>query len=591
MSDHLKYFTEHPSRIRLRRHRRRQSRSLLRSPRRSDRRALHPDHDQPVPPHQRMGRPGRHPRRRAPPTPAHPGHPHRFGRLPAQAHRRHDRQPVPPRPRRGDRGHPQRKRDHYPHDPRDHRPRPRGPDHPHCSGRSDRMTSSHYGGQPRPLPIRPRPVTGETTLSYIRRLARANHLRPNYLRRCLRDAGHDGIRLDWLAIMAGRPVTSLERALADTANPAQRFPARQNRRQADKAALLATIRTDAYQHGLSIRGISDRHGVGRRVVLQALDSPVPRPRKKPSRRTSRLDPFTATIDDILTQDLNKPHRSRRTVKSILDELTTRHGLLDISYSTLRGYVAHRRSLLRPPSPPAPADTVGTTSAAPRAARRGTRMSWSPAHHAVEHEDLPRLRDLLDAGHDVEDDNGDGWTLLRHAVDVEHDGHVQTGEPLHTDVTAFLLACGPTHSDAATAYRSSRKQQTAGTGWPSTSCAAGSTEVSSPTRPDPQPAPATRSHQAGKPGTDFSDRNCVPDRLRWHRDNVHWQRTVRSDRTWPECGDWRSVWVGPVARCTRQPERRTRVAGAAAEAERASTVRKVRGGPTSVRGGTGARQLA
>lgn len=69
------------------------------------------------------------------------------------------------------------------------------------------------------------------------------------------------------------------------------------------------------------------------------------------------------------------------------------------------------------------------------------MTISPAHLAVEHEDLPRLRDLLDAGHDVEDDNGDGWTLLRHAIDVEHDGHVQTGQPLHADVTAFLLARG------------------------------------------------------------------------------------------------------------------------------------------------------
>ncbi|WP_424536662.1 ankyrin repeat domain-containing protein [Sphaerisporangium viridialbum] len=69
------------------------------------------------------------------------------------------------------------------------------------------------------------------------------------------------------------------------------------------------------------------------------------------------------------------------------------------------------------------------------------MQWSPAHLAVEHEDLPRLCELLDAGHDVEDDNGDGWTLLRHAIDTEYDGHVQTGEPLHADVTAFLLTRG------------------------------------------------------------------------------------------------------------------------------------------------------
>ncbi len=69
------------------------------------------------------------------------------------------------------------------------------------------------------------------------------------------------------------------------------------------------------------------------------------------------------------------------------------------------------------------------------------MTWSPAHQAVELGDLPRLRDLLDAGHDVEDDGGRGWTLLRHAVDVEVDSHDQTGEPLHVDVTAFLLARG------------------------------------------------------------------------------------------------------------------------------------------------------
>jgi len=74
-------------------------------------------------------------------------------------------------------------------------------------------------------------------------------------------------------------------------------------------------------------------------------------------------------------------------------------------------------------------------------QRTPAMSWSLTHLAVEQEDLARLRDLLDAGHDVEDDHDHGWTLLRHAVDVEHDSHVQTGAPLHADVTAFLLARG------------------------------------------------------------------------------------------------------------------------------------------------------
>lgn len=66
---------------------------------------------------------------------------------------------------------------------------------------------------------------------------------------------------------------------------------------------------------------------------------------------------------------------------------------------------------------------------------------SPAHQAVADHDLGRLRELLNAGHDVEDDNGDGWTLLRRAIHAEADRHARTGEPLHADLTAFLLVRG------------------------------------------------------------------------------------------------------------------------------------------------------
>jgi hypothetical protein len=80
----------------------------------------------------------------------------------------------------------------------------------------------------------------------------------------------------------------------------------------------------------------------------------------------------------------------------------------VSYSTLRDYVtSHRRRLALPVEP--------------------TNLI-TPAHQAVEEQDLLLLRDLLDAGHDIEDDNGDGWTLLRHAIAVEQDRHRQTGEP-------------------------------------------------------------------------------------------------------------------------------------------------------------------
>ncbi|MCG3752285.1 MULTISPECIES: ankyrin repeat domain-containing protein [Amycolatopsis] len=65
---------------------------------------------------------------------------------------------------------------------------------------------------------------------------------------------------------------------------------------------------------------------------------------------------------------------------------------------------------------------------------------TPAHIAVEMSDLPALRDLLDQGVDV-DEECNGMTLLQHAIDVEGDGHVQTGTPLHVDLTAYLLARG------------------------------------------------------------------------------------------------------------------------------------------------------
>jgi hypothetical protein len=47
----------------------------------------------------------------------------------------------------------------------------------------------------------------------------------------------------------------------------------------NQAALFAAIRRDAAERGLSHRALADRYGVHRRTVLQALQSPVPAPRK------------------------------------------------------------------------------------------------------------------------------------------------------------------------------------------------------------------------------------------------------------------------------------------------------------------------
>jgi hypothetical protein len=285
---------------------------------------------------------------------------------------------------------------------------------------------------PRPLPFRPRPVAGETAASYVRRLARANHLRPGYLRRYLRDPGDPGqVRLDWLAVLAGRDQAALERALT---SPHRGPRPRPTARKHDKAALVTEIRHDAEQAGLSVRALADRHGVHRRTVRQALASPVPAPRKRPTGRTTKLDPFKDAIGTILQQEADNPDQPARTAREIFDWLIAEHGATHVSYSTVRDYVAGRRTLRpRPRRIPAPAPPGSPSGSIP--------ATMSPAHLAIEHGNLPGLRDLLDAGHDVEDDNGGGWTLLRHAINAEYDIHTRTGQPLHADATAFLLARG------------------------------------------------------------------------------------------------------------------------------------------------------
>lgn len=66
--------------------------------------------------------------------------------------------------------------------------------------------------------------------------------------------------------------------------------------------------------------------------------------------------------------------------------------------------------------------------------------WTPAHQAVEHEDAEALARWLAAGGDPDEVFGE-MTLLTHAIDVEGDGALQTGEPLTVHTTAVLLAFG------------------------------------------------------------------------------------------------------------------------------------------------------
>src|SRR5712692_7680231 len=72
----------------------------------------------------------------------------------------------------------------------------------------------------------------------------------------------------------------------------------------DKVELFARIREDHRQLGLGVRALARRHGVHRRVVREALASPVPAPRKTPERVSPVLDSVAGLIDAMLREYLD-----------------------------------------------------------------------------------------------------------------------------------------------------------------------------------------------------------------------------------------------------------------------------------------------
>jgi hypothetical protein len=110
----------------------------------------------------------------------------------------------------------------------------------------------------------------------------------------------------------------------------------------DKVELYARIREDHRQLGLGVRALSRRHGVHRRMVREALASPVPASRKTPVRQSPVLDAVTELIDAMLREDLDAPRKQRHTSRRIWQRLADEHDAL-VSYSYVCQYAGPRRA--------------------------------------------------------------------------------------------------------------------------------------------------------------------------------------------------------------------------------------------------------
>jgi transposase len=105
--------------------------------------------------------------------------------------------------------------------------------------------------------------------------------------------------------------------------------------------LFDRIRRDSWQRQMSIRALSRKYGVHRRLVREALSSPVPTPRRRPVRTSPRIGAVQEDGRRWLRADLEAPRKQRHTVRRIVARIEEEFGEA-IPYPTVRDFVAARR---------------------------------------------------------------------------------------------------------------------------------------------------------------------------------------------------------------------------------------------------------
>ena len=109
--------------------------------------------------------------------------------------------------------------------------------------------------------------------------------------------------------------------------------------------LFEQIRRE-YEFGVgTIRGVSRKLGVHRRLVREALISAVPAENKPPERKLRKLAASSAFIDRILTEDRHAPPKQRHAAHRIWQRLCSELPMFNGSERSVRGFVRRRRQQL------------------------------------------------------------------------------------------------------------------------------------------------------------------------------------------------------------------------------------------------------
>src|ERR1700685_2169931 len=101
-----------------------------------------------------------------------------------------------------------------------------------------------------------------------------------------------------------------------------------------RVELFEEIRKAHDREDLGIRALATRFSVHRRGVRQALEAPIPPPRKAGVRPSPLLDPWKPTIDSWLADDEGAPKKQRHTARRVYQRLLEEHDA-DIGESTVR----------------------------------------------------------------------------------------------------------------------------------------------------------------------------------------------------------------------------------------------------------------